>query len=303
MGGVLVNQKHPLRPFGDDVTGPHLPHHAHDGQFVARQMALRWGRAGGRFAREGHGGGHGRGQFQPHLPHVGVIQPLLRPYKRLAGRAAVAPCGQLGQGCKRPNPAHFHLPHHRPAHSFLHSAKDAAPLVEAHFGFGGMHIHIHRLERQVDKNEGERITADGQQGMVRLHNRISQVVVAHPTAVDKQRNVLPAGAMLIWWGDKARDANWGMRNGDCGIRLLCPSAPLLLGKFYQFPRQLRPVHGRQHLAHLPLAAGLEGDAAVVGEAKADMGIGEGVAGNQLINEPFFGGHRFEEFEPGGDVVK
>jgi hypothetical protein len=65
----------------------------------------------------------------------------------------------------------------------------------------------------------------------------------------------------------------------------------------------RAVHGDEDIEGAAAAIALEGDTAVVAEAKANMGIGQGVTGDKFVNEPLFGGDAFEEFEAGGDVVE
>ena len=55
--------------------------------------------------------------------------------------------------------------------------------------------------------------------------------------------------------------------------------------------------------HFTVAAGLEGDTAVMAQAETDVGIGQGVAAGKFVDEPLFRGGAFEKFETGGHVIE
>ena len=84
--------------------------------------------------------------------------------------------------------------------------------------------------------------------------------------------------------------------------LPCSPAPLLLCSHPEhLPRHLQPVDLNQHVVQLPAAGGLEDQLAVANQAQAALGVGQRIAGDDLLDVRRLGGRLFEELEAGRHV--
>ena len=67
------------------------------------------------------------------------------------------------------------------------------------------------------------------------------------------------------------------------------------------PRHLQPIHLDQHVVQLAAAGGLEDQLAVADQAEAAFGVGQRVAGDDLLDVGGLGGRLLQELEAGGHV--
>ncbi len=111
--------------------------------------------------------------------------------------------------------------------------------------------------------------------------------ILHPAAVDEQGDALAVGA---------RQADRGNEAVDTVIIILGVDLQHLAG-------DLGVEERSQHLAPVAAAGGLQGSATFLGELEAHLRVGQGVAGDEIIDLAAFGGIGLEEFAPGRYIVE
>ena len=80
-------------------------------------------------------------------------------------------------------------------------------MAKLYLALGRVHVDVQLFGRQRDAQDGQRVPVAGQQRVVGLLDGKGQAAVAHPTAIDKERDVLAVAAMQRWLADIARNSN------------------------------------------------------------------------------------------------
>ncbi len=96
----------------------------------------------------------------------------------------------------------------------LHGIEHPAAVAELDLALGGVHVYIHLGRVHAQQDDGQRVTADGQQGVIGLGYGVGQRAILNPATIDKEGDVAAIGAMQGRRADIARD-----RRGLMGRRV------------------------------------------------------------------------------------
>ncbi len=290
VGRVLVNEIEAIGSLGDDVGLGHLADDAQHG-YPGRCLVDRRWLLPDVHLRDLPGALYVEGQFATSgtCPPTSLHEGLL---------SFPIPCPSVDQAGHRGDGG---MIHQCPPHGPLHGAKDGPPVAEAHFSFGGMHVHVHLagIEGQVEHDDG--VAASGHQRAIGLADGVAQAAILNPAAVDEEGEVLAVAAMDRRRADEAADS-WGWGCARCLLHLpgnlgdLLAHGDQLLGHF-------QAVEGDQHVHQVATADGLKDHAAIGDEGEAQVGTGHGVAGDQCSDVATFGGHSAQELEARWHVVE
>ena len=165
--------------------------------------------------------------------------------------------------------------------------KDVVLPSEAHFGFGWVDIHIHKVGGHFEQQNAPREFALHRHPFKGGFQGGHHGAVAHIAAVDVE--VLHAAA-----GPAAP----GRRD-----QTIHPVAQGAVPHIQQIPAELPPQHRIHGAAQLAIAGGNILGFALAHKFKPDLRVAEGQMGHHVCDEGSFTGILLQELHPGGGVVE
>jgi hypothetical protein len=85
----------------------------------------------------------------------------------------------------------------------LNCIEHLTAVAKLDLAFGGMHVYIYFGRAYGQEDHSQWVTANRQQGMIRLGNCVGERSILDPASVDKKGNVAAIGTMQSWCADIA----------------------------------------------------------------------------------------------------
>ena len=181
------------------------------------------------------------------------------------------------------------------AHRALHRTIHLRRFAETHLHFCRMHIHVHRIRRQLHIQHKQRKSSDHQQGVIRFRHRVRNRTVFDPTPVHKQ--ILQATIAAMNRGGSDVPIHFHARVIVCAqfVRFRCNRN--------HFARGFAPKHFAQHIAQFAAARRLKNQFAIGDQRKTHLRIRQRVRVYKFRNVRVFRARRFQKFQTRRHVVK
>ena len=176
-------------------------------------------------------------------------------------------------------------------HGLLERAEDAVVVPEADLALGGVNVDVDVLEGHDDVDGGDGEAPLHEEAVVGLLQREGEHAVLRPAAVDEEADVVAVGAVQLGGADHP--------GGERRVGIFAGGA----GDLQHLTGHFQAVDGGEGLAGVATAGRCERGRGAGVEAEADVGIGEGVAGDDGVDAGVLGGGGAQELFSRGHVLE